>query len=146
MPIARLVSATAPVPTWSINANLIQGNAAESGSGGGLRFQGVNGTEVVAFPRTPAQWNNGQVTNNIIANNVAGWDGAGVSLQDALNINLINNTIISNDTTASAGVLFNTLGAPLASSQGPTCSQQLRRNVAPQPAGIVTMQHSAVLA
>jgi len=59
-----------------------------------------------------------QVTNNIIANNVAGWDGAGISLVDALAVNIVNNTIASNDTTASSGVLFNTLGAPLASSQG----------------------------
>ena len=29
---------------------------------------------------------------------------------------------LSNDTTASSGVLFNTLGAPLASAQGPTCT------------------------
>ena len=36
------------------------------------------------------------VTNNIIANNVAGWDGAGISLQDALQTNIINNTIASN--------------------------------------------------
>ena len=71
-------------------------------------------------PLTPTQWYGVTVTNNIIANNVAGWDGAGVSLQDALEVNIINNTIVSNDTTASAGVLFNTLGAPLASSQGPT--------------------------
>ena len=40
----------------------------------------------------------------------------------SLNVNLINNTIVSNDTTASSGVLFNTLGAPLASASGPTCT------------------------
>ncbi len=34
---------------------------------------------------------------------MAGWDGGGVSLQDALAVNIINNTIISNDTTASVG-------------------------------------------
>ena len=61
------------------------------------------------------------VTNNIIANNVAGWDGGGISLQDALNVNFVNNTIASNDTTASAGVLFNTLGAPQASTPPPGC-------------------------
>jgi hypothetical protein len=134
-------------PGLVINANLIMGNAAESGSGGGLRFQNINGTEVIAFPRTPAQWNSISVTNNIIANNVAGWDGAGVSMQDALVVNLINNTIMSNDTTASAGVLFNTLGAPIASSQGTSCVQAGGTTKScPQPAGLVTMQHSAVLA
>jgi len=43
-------------PGLVINANLIMGNAAESGSGGGLRFQAVNGTDVITFPTTPASW------------------------------------------------------------------------------------------
>lgn len=33
-----------------INANLIQGNMAESGAGGGIRLQQVNGTDVSTFP------------------------------------------------------------------------------------------------
>jgi hypothetical protein len=133
-------------PGLVINANLIMGNAAESGSGGGLRFQGVNGTDIVNFPRLPLVWNSVTVTNNIITNNVAGWDGAGISLQDALKVDIINNTIASNDTTASAGVLFNTLGAPLASSQGPGTITNDGTTTLPQPAGLVAMQHSAVLA
>ena len=132
-------------PGLVINANLIMGNAAESGSGGGLRFQQVNGTDVVNFPTTPAQWYSVNVTNNIIVNNVAGWDGAGVPLQDALAVNLINNTIMSNDTTASSGVLFNTFGAPLASSGGPTCTANCGTASAPQPAGLVSIQNSPVL-
>jgi hypothetical protein len=139
-------------PNMVINANLIMGNSAESGSGGGIRFQGVNGTEVVTFPRTPSRWYSVNVTNNIIANNVAGWDGAGVSLQDALVVNLVNNTIMSNDTTASAGVLFNTLGAPIASSQGPCPGNPNPSNTnpcvttsTPQPAGLVAIQNSATL-
>jgi hypothetical protein len=132
-------------PNLVINANLIMGNAAESGSGGGLRFQSVNGTEIATFPRTPANWNTITVTNNIIANNVAGWDGAGVSLQDALAVNLINNTIVSNDTTASSGVLFNTLGAPLASAPGATNQTTSPTTSAPQPAGLVTMPNSSNL-
>src|SRR5438309_247761 len=132
-------------PGLVINANLIMGNAAESGSGGGIAFQHVNGSDVVAFPNTPANWHSVQVTNNIIANNVAGWDGAGISLLDALNVNIINNTIMSNDTTASSGVLFNTLGAPLASTQGPTCTANCGTASAPQPAGLVSIQDSAVL-
>ncbi len=142
-------------PGLKINANLIMGNAAESGSGGGIRFQGVNGQEVINFPTRPSQWNTVQVTNNIIANNVAGWDGAGISLQDALAVNIINNTIMSNDTTASSGMLFNTLGAPLASSQGPCppgqidpatglCKVPLTTST-PQPAGLVSIQNSATL-
>ena len=49
------------------------------------------------------------VTNNIIANNVAGWDGGGISLLDALATNLINNSVVSNNSTASSGVLFTSL-------------------------------------
>ncbi len=36
-------------PGLVINANLIQGNSADSGSGGGIRLQSVNGTEVSTF-------------------------------------------------------------------------------------------------
>src|SRR5262249_20664495 len=77
-----------------INANLIMGNAADAGAGGGLRMQLINGTEVSTFPINPERWYSVDVTNNSITNNVAGWDGAGVSLQDALAVNVINNTII----------------------------------------------------
>jgi hypothetical protein len=132
-------------PNLVINANLIMGNAAEAGSGGGLRFQGVNGTEVSILPTHPELWNSVTVTNNIIANNVAGWDGAGVSLQDSLNVNIINNTIVGNDTTASAGVLFNTLGAPLSSSPCPTCNATGGTTSAPQPAGLVAVGNSPQL-
>jgi hypothetical protein len=132
-------------PGLVINANLLMGNAAESGSGGGLRLQNINGTEVVAFPFLPGIWNDVTVTNNIIANNVAGWDGAGVSLLDALKVNIVNNTIMSNDTTASAGVLFNTLGAPLSSGPGPTCTSNCGTTSLPQPAGLVAIQNSAQL-
>jgi hypothetical protein len=108
-------------PNLVFNANLVIGNTAESGSGGGLRLQHVNGTDVQRSPNNPGNWHQVTVTNNIIANNVAGWAGGGVSLQDALNVNLINNTIVSNDTTASAGVLFDTLGAPNANVPPPGC-------------------------
>jgi hypothetical protein len=131
-------------PGLVINANLIMGNGAESGSGGGLRLQDINGTEVTSFPSTPAQWYQVTVTNNIIANNVAGWDGAGVSMQDALDVNFINNTVMSNDSTASAGVLFNTLGAPLAGSPN-AGNTNTGTNSNPQPAGLVVMPNSSPL-
>ena len=134
-------------PGLTINANLIMGNAAESGSGGGLRFQSVNGTEVSRFYNSPSNWYSVNVTNNIIANNVAGWDGGGVSLQDALVVNLVNNTIASNDSTASAGPLFNTIGAANASAPGATnqCQTTSCTTSAPQPGGLVTMSNSGVL-
>ena len=136
-------------PGLLINANLVMGNAADSGSGGGIRLQGVNGTDIVNFPKTPSQWYTATLTNNIITNNVAGWDGAGVSLVDSLAVNFINNTVISNDSTASAGPLFNTLGAPLAGSPNclpPQCQQTTSTTTsAPQPAGFVVLNNSAAL-
>ena len=133
-------------PGLVINANLLMGNAAEAGSGGGLRLQAVNGADVARFPANPERWYSVQVTNNVIANNVAGWDGGGVSLEDSLVVNLINNTIASNDTTASSGTLFNTLGAPLASGQSPPSTiTNNGTSTLPQPAGVVSMVNSPQL-
>jgi hypothetical protein len=137
-----------------INANLILGNSADAGSGGGLRLQHVNGTDVMNFPDgntacsrdlSSCNWSSVSVTNNIIANNVAGWDGAGISLQDALAVNIVNNTIVSNDATASSGVLFNSLFAPLASAPGTNCNNQAGTGSCPQVAGLVSVTNSPVL-
>ncbi len=92
-------------PGLVINANLIQGNSADSGTGGGIRLQSVNGTEVSTFNTNPNLWHDVTISNNMIVNNMAGWDGAGISLQDALKVNIVNNTIMHNDTLASSGVL-----------------------------------------
>ncbi|WP_211462945.1 Ig-like domain-containing protein [Collimonas silvisoli] len=109
-------------PGLMIDSNLIVGNTAESGKGGGLRLQSINGTDVQRSPHRPNDWYKVTVTNNIIANNVAGWAGGGVSLQDAVRVNIINNTIVSNDATASAGVLFNTAAATQANVGPPHCT------------------------
>ena len=132
-----------------INANLIMGNAAEAGSGGGIRFQGVNGIEVSTFPTTPANWYFVKVSNNIITNNVAGWDGGGVSLQDSIGVDLINNTIVSNDSTASSGTLFGAFFAPEASAPTPCGRDVIGANLrcvplsTPQPAGVSAAGHTA---
>jgi hypothetical protein len=131
-------------PGLVVNGNLIMGNAAESGTGGGIAFSAVNGSDMVAFPDDPGQWNAVTVTNNIIVDNVAGWDGGGISLFDSPNVNIINNTIAFNASTASSGVLFNTLGAPLASQPG-TSTTHSATTTAPQVAGVVALQNSAVL-
>ncbi|MEO8306483.1 MAG: hypothetical protein ABI616_00400 [Pseudomonadota bacterium] len=142
-----------------LDANLILGNSAESGSGGGVRIQQVNGSELVAFPGQQGRWYDLTVTNNIIANNVAGWDGGGVSMQDAFKVTLANNTIASNDTTASAGVLFKTLGAIYSATpppgctpttdptlpQNPNCTQDNAQH-GPQPSGLVVMANTPNLA
>jgi len=132
-----------------INANLIAGNAAEAGSGGGIRFQGVNGAEVGFFPRNPERWFTVNVTNNIITNNVSGWDGAGVSLQDSIGVNLVNNTIVSNDSTASSGTLFGAFFAPEASAPTPCPTDAQGASIRcvpisdPQPAGVAAAGHTA---
>jgi hypothetical protein len=152
-------------PGLIVNANLILGNSADSGSGGGLRLQHINGTDVLDFPRGnsrttwpivpghPAHpsfqsltpWNAVQVTNNIISNNVAGWDGGGVSFLDALAVDFVNNTVVSNNSTASSGVLFQTLFAPIASTLGDNCTTNNGAQSCPQPAGLVSVTNSAVL-
>ncbi len=137
-------------PGLVINANLIMGNAAESGNGGGIAFQAANGSDMVAFPTDPGQWNTVTVTNNIITDNVAGWDGAGISLQDSTAVNIINNTIAFNSSTASAGPLFNTIGATLSSTppgSSQTCPGSPNCGVTthPQVAGVVAIQNSAIL-
>jgi hypothetical protein len=89
-------------------------------------------------------------TNNIVSNNVAGWDGAGISLVDSVNVDIINNTIMHNDTTASSGVLFSTLNAPLAAVPpntipSPACTSNCGTSSLPQAAGLVVIQNSAIL-
>jgi hypothetical protein len=131
-------------PNLNINANLIMGNAAEAGTGGGIAFQNANGSDVVSFPMQPQRWHHITFTNNVVTDNVAGWDGAGVSLLDALNIDIVNNTISSNVTTASAGILFTTIGGPLASQQGSNCMTTSTTSC-PQVAGLVSIQNSTTL-
>jgi hypothetical protein len=136
-------------PNLTINANLIMGNAAEAGSGGGIGFQAVNGADVISFPNGSTQsqyWNSVNVTNNIIADNIAGWDGAGIALVDSLNVNIINNTIASNTSTATSGMLFTTLGAPLASQGGTNCATPTvtPTTSCPEVGGLVSIQNSVV--
>jgi hypothetical protein len=139
-------------PNLTIDGNLIIGNTAESGKGGGLRLQNINGTDVQRSPNHPERWYKVNVINNIVANNVAGWAGGGVSLQDALRVNLVNNTIVSNDATASAGVLFNTDAASQANVGPPNCTTVgAETTCSPvttstyQPAGLETARNTANL-
>ncbi len=104
-----------------VSNNLIQGNAASGGDGGGIALLGLNGFSVGLY-------------NNIIANNVAGFAAGGISLQNiinpaappaspsASNVEIVQNTIVNNDSLAVAGLAFTFVGDP-------------NRSV-PQPAGI----------
>jgi hypothetical protein len=133
----------------TIDGNLIVGNTAESGSGGGLRIELANGNDILNNPSSPSHWYAISVTNNIIANNVAGWAGGGVSFQDAVNVDFRNNTVVDNDSTASAGVLFDTLGAPDSNVPPPGCDPNTNIgctnpiiNSVFEPAGLETHKHS----
>ena len=138
-------------PGLVINANLFQGNTAEEGSGGGLELQHVNGSDVQRNPSDSSHWYLISVTNNIFMNNVAGWTGGGVSLHDAVKVDFRNNTVVSNDNTASAGVLFDSLGAPGANQPPPGCDPVANPNCVGfqitssnfLPAGFVTEAHTA---
>lgn len=108
----------------TVDSNIILGNFARAGSGGGVRLAYVNGAERARG----LQW---KITlqNNMIVNNLAGWAGAGVSLSDSLYTTLVNNTIASNDSVGIAGSLFSTqVGA--ANTQAVT--------TVPSPAGIAS--------
>ena len=110
-PVLALQTASLGTGNLTIDANIIRGNFAESGQGGGIRLQQVNGADTQAFPGNFAPWNKVTVTNNIIDNNVAAWVGGGISLSDVLNTSaIINNTIASNDSTGTAGVLLTGTG------------------------------------
>jgi hypothetical protein len=117
----------------TVDANLIRGNHAAAGHGGGIRTQFVNGAEVVnslnnGGNMTLGQWYRVTITNNMVVNNVAGWSGGGVSLQDTARSVIVNNTIAHNDSTATVQATF----------ENPNLS-------ANQPAGISSEPHSAGL-
>ena len=94
-----------------IDSNLIRGNDAESGSGGGISLAQVNGADVQLNLANPASWFNVTITNNMIVNNLAGFSGGGIAVADALNTSIINNTIANNDSVGTAGAVAGQ-GAP----------------------------------
>ena len=110
----------------SVVSNLIQGNLAGSGLGGGICVKVINGVDTVESDN-PDDWYELNIFNNMIVDNVAANAAGGVYLQDAAKVNIINNTIANNDSSGTAANTF-TPGNLLASN--------------PQPAGIVAMAHS----
>lgn len=118
----------------NVTGNLIQGNHAGAGHGGGIRLQNFNGEDVTRSPNNPNpngtqnDWYQATIANNIIVNNVAGWSGAGISLQDTALSSIMRNTIANNDSTATVGVLFD----------NPNTST-------PETAGLTSEPHSAEL-
>ena len=112
--------------------NRVQGNNAGSGDGGGIALRFINGQDVLASGN-PNNWFTVDILNNIIVNNVTGLAGGGISIQDALRVAIVNNTIVNNDSTATAANAF--VGGQVSGNLS-----------APQPAGVVSRAHSASFA
>lgn len=123
----RLTPGTGSV---SINANLIVGNLAGAGDGGGIRLSHINGQDVARDADDREAWHQIDILNNIVVNNVAGLAGGGIALQDAAAVRIIHNTIAHNDSTATASEAFQP-GVPAESIA--------------QPAGVVARAHSDAL-
>ena len=114
----------------TIEANLIQGNLAGAGDGGGIHLARVNGQDIAANGTDPGAWYTINIFDNMIVNNITGLAGGGIALQDAVQVNIVHNTIANNDSTATAGEAFQP-GNPNQSTA--------------QPAGVVSRGHSAEL-
>ena len=115
----------------TIDANVIRGNLAGAGDGGGIRVSNANGQDVADNPVDSTQWYQVEVFNNMITNNVAGLAGGGISLQDALRVSIRNNTVANNESTSTTAEAF-TPGVPNVTTA--------------LPAGIVSRLHSDGLA
>ncbi|PKN13259.1 MAG: hypothetical protein CVU69_02870 [Deltaproteobacteria bacterium HGW-Deltaproteobacteria-4] len=118
-----------------IEANLIQGNLAGAGNGGGIAAYAFNGLDVVENPTNdPADlagpWGTLTIRNNMVVNNVAAIGGGGISLQDVTAATIVHNTVARNDSTATAALAFN--------------AGNLTVSV-PQGAGVVSSAHSVSL-
>ncbi len=112
-----------------INRNLIQGNQAGAGDGAGIALRRVNGNDVATNPGNTRAWWSIGINANTIVNNVAGFGGGGISLLDAIAVDISGNTIANNESTATAGAAFNP-GSPALSS--------------PRVAGIVARDHNVL--
>lgn len=114
----------------TIETNLVQGNLAGAGNGGGIAAFAYNGADVQANPGDPAAWYTLSLRNNLIVNNVAAIGGGGISLQDVTAGSIVHNTVTRNDSTATAALAFR--------------AGNLTFSV-PQGAGIVSSAHSQSL-
>jgi len=113
----------------SIVSNLIQGNLAGSGRGGGICAIDVSGLDTELVDAN--SWYKLNIFNNMIVNNVAAAAAGGIYLQNAASVNIIHNTVANNQSTATSAKAF-APGNLLASN--------------PQAAGIVASAHRPELA
>ena len=106
----------------TIDSNVIDANLA-SDDGGGIRLLQVSGTHVTkADPQTIT------ITNNTITNNVSAHEGGGIALDDAPFVNIVDNTVAGNLTTATA-VTSDGQPAPAGLATGPNSDPLMARLV-----------------
>ncbi len=79
-----------------IDRNVIQANLAND-DGGGIRLLQVSGSHISST--TPGTID---ITNNTIADNVSAHEGGGIAIDDAVFVNIDNDTVTKNITTATA--------------------------------------------
>ena len=103
----------------TVERNLVQGNVSNDDGGG---FRVLNGV----------QWRI-RFANNMVVNNMATDTGGGIALDDALNVEIVNNTLARNVSTATAEDADRTSCSP---PEFGTC---------PHGAGLVSERHSQAL-
>jgi hypothetical protein len=104
----------------TIDANVIDANLA-SDDGGGIRLLQVAGSHVTRSDPQPIT-----ITNNTVTNNVSAHEGGGIALDDAPFVNLVDNTVAGNMTTATA-VTSDGLPAPAGLATGPNSDPLMAR-------------------
>ena len=121
----------------TINANRILLNLGND-DGGGIRALDFNGQDVASSPLW-TDWHLLQITNNVIVNNVSADYGAGISLDDAVRVVILNNTIAYNNSVATNEDSFANLLGAVANPPG-----ALSRST-PMPSGLAAKVHSRTL-
>lgn len=139
-------SVTPGVGNVIINDNLIQGNKAGN-VGGGISLVRYNGLDVQSNPlntvptaeaSVPA-WHKARIYNNMIVNNISAGIGGGIGILDAVDVDIVHNTISNNDTTATGETAFGNV--PFV--EGPFAL--IDKVTIPQPAGIGVQPFSGEL-
>jgi hypothetical protein len=126
----------------TVDANIIRGNLAGAGDGGGVSIVSVNGQDIPQsrFDNQGQEqdtWNRGRwygvyLYNNMVNNNVAGVAGGGITLHDSPKVVIRSNTVTANDATSTGSQAFANPANPNEST--------------PLPAGIVARMHSSDMA
>jgi hypothetical protein len=80
----------------TIEHNTIAANIAND-DGGGIRLLMTSGSHI-----SPNQLDRARIADNTIVNNISAHEGGGIALDDAVFVDIVNNTIAKNITTATA--------------------------------------------